>query len=89
MNKMLTAIALTIALPAVAIAQPAPAPAPAPMAESHEKMMAHCKDMMAKMGHSMSDMKPGAMMPAGHDMSSMSKPAAKTPQADAPQNRQQ
>lgn len=87
MNKILTAIALTIALPAVALAQAAPAPAP--MAESHEKMMAHCKDMMAKMGPSMSDMKAGAKMPAGHDMSNMSKPAAKTPQADARQNPQQ
>ena len=49
MNKILTAIALSIALPAVAHAQAAPAPAPE-MKDCCEKMKAEgkeccCKDM--------------------------------------------
>jgi uncharacterized protein involved in copper resistance len=69
MNKILTAIALSIALPAVAQAQTAPAPA----AEKDccEKMKAEgkeccCKDM-GKMDHSKHNMK---------------QPDAKAPQAD-------
>lgn len=74
MNKILTAIALSIALPAVAHAQAAPAPAP--KADCCEKMdKPCCKDMKAdcckgmdhsKMGH---DMKAGTDPHAGHDMS--------------------
>ena len=78
MKKLLTAIALTIALPAVAHAQAAPAPAPE-MA-CCEKMKAEgkeccCKDM-AKMDHSKHDMKAGTGAPAAHDMSQQAPPAA-------------
>lgn len=71
MNKILTAIALSIALPAVANAQAAPAPAA--KADCCAKMKAEgkeccCKDM-AKMDHSKHDMKAGADAHAGHDMS--------------------
>ena len=65
MNKFLTAIALTIALPAVAHAQTAP------KAEGKECC---CKDM-AKMDHGKHDMKTGADAHAGHDM-----PAPTAPQ---------
>ena len=84
MKKMLTAIALTIALPAVAHAQAAPAPA-AKM-ECCEKMKEKCdccKDM-AKMDHDMKGMKAGGELPAGHDMSKSSAPAP----ADAHKNHQ-
>jgi hypothetical protein len=79
MNKLLTAIVLSIALPAVAHAQAASAPA-AKM-ECCEKMKAEgkeccCKDM-AKMDHSKHDMKGGADPHAGHAMS-----GAKAPPAD-------
>jgi hypothetical protein len=55
MNKILTAIALSIALPAVAHAQAAPVPGPEAKQDCCEKMKAEgkeccCKDM-AKMGH--------------------------------------
>ena len=89
MKKILTAIALTIALPAMAHAQTAPAPAP--KADCCEKMknMADCKDMAmmdhSKMDHSGHDMKAGANLHAGHDMP---QPDAKAPQADAHQNHQ-
>ena len=71
MKKILTAIALSIALPAMAHAQAAPAPAP--KMACCEKMKAEgkeccCKDM-AKMDHSKHDMKAGADPHAGHDMS--------------------
>ena len=88
MKKILTAIALTIALPAMAHAQAAP-PA-APKADCCEKMkdMADCKDM-AKMDHSKMDhsahMKAGANAHAGHDMS---QPSAKAAPAGAHQNHQ-
>ena len=75
MKKILTAIALTIALPAVAHAQAAPAPA-AKM-ECCEKMKEKCdccKDM-AKMDHDKQGMKAGADPHAGHDMSKSSAPA--------------
>lgn len=77
MKKMLTAIALSIALPAMAHAQAAPAPAP--KMACCEKMKAEgkdccCKDM-AKMDHSKHGMKAGADPHAGHDMS---QPAAPT-----------
>jgi hypothetical protein len=77
MKKLLTAIALTIALPAVAHAQGAPAPA-SKMA-CCEKMKAAgkeccCKDM-AKMDHSKHDMKGGTDPHAGHDMSQKAPPA--------------
>ena len=84
MKKILTAIALSIALPAVAHAQTAPAPA-AKM-ECCEKMKEKCdccKDM-AKMDHDMQGMKAGGAMPAGHDMSKSSAPAP----ADAHKNHQ-
>jgi hypothetical protein len=78
MKKFLTAIALTIALPAVAHAQAAP-PATAKM-PCCEKMKADgkeccCKDM-AKMDHGKHDMKGGADPHAGHDMSPTPPPAA-------------
>ena len=75
MKKILTAIALSIALPAVAHAQVAPAPSP--KANCCDKMQAGkdcCKDM-AKMDHGMQGMKD---MPAGHVMPSGEAPA--TPQ---------
>ncbi len=85
MNKLLAAVALSIALPALAHAQTVPAPPP--KASCCEKMkdkgcckngkMDCCKDM-AKMDHSKHDMKAGADPHAGHDMS---KPSAKSPGA--------
>ena len=71
MKKILTAIALSIALPALAHAQTAPVPAP--KADCCEKMKADgkeccCKDM-AKMDHGKQGMKAGADAHAGHDMS--------------------
>ena len=83
MKKLMTAIALTIALPAAALAQAAPAPA-AKM-DCCAKMKAagkDCKDM-AKMDHSKHDMKAGADAHAGHDMSQM---GAKAPAAGSHQN---
>lgn len=89
MKKFLTAIALTIAIPAVAHAQSAPAPTP--KANCCEKMkdrscckdkakMDCCKDMdHSKMDHSQHDMKSGANPYAGHDMS---QPSALPPAAD-------
>lgn len=76
MNKILTAIALSIVLPAVAHAQAAPAPAN--KMECCEKMKAagkDCKDM-AKMDHSKHDMKAVVDAPAGHDMSQSGAKAA-------------
>jgi hypothetical protein len=91
MNRFLTAIALTIALPAVAHAQAAPAPAP--KSECCEKMKDCCKDKSkmdcckgmdhSKMDHGKHDMKAGADAHAGHDMSG----AAAQP--DSHQNHQQ
>ena len=83
MKKILTAIALTIALPAVASAQAAPAPAH--KMECCAKMKAAGKDChdMAKMDHSKHDMKAGADAHAGHDMSQS---GAKAPTATAHQN---
>ena len=89
MKKILTAIALTIALPAMANAQAAPATTS--KADCCEKMknMADCKDMAkmdhSKMDHSGHDMKAGANLHADHDMP---QPGAKAPQADAHQNHQ-
>ena len=81
MNKILTAIALSIALPAVAHAQAAPAPA----AEKDccEKMktegkQCRCKGM-AKTGHGEQGTKDGADAHAGHDKAG----------ADSRQNHQQ
>ena len=82
MKNMLTAIALTIALPAVAHAQTAPAPA-AKMACCEKMKDKHdCSKDMAKMDHDMQGMKAGADPHAGHDMS---KPSAPAP-ADAHKN---
>lgn len=88
MKNILIAVAMSIALPAVAHAQTAPATAP--KADCCEKMKAQgkeccCKDM-AKMGHSMHDMKAGANANAGHDMS---QPGGTAPPADSHQNHQQ
>ena len=80
MKKILTAIALTIALPAVAHAQAA---APAAKMECCEKMKEKCgccKDM-AKMDQGMQGMKAGADPHAGHDMSGV-----KAPQAEPQKN---
>jgi hypothetical protein len=70
MKKILTAIAVSVALPALAHAQAVPAPA-SKMA-CCEKMKAEgkeccCKDM-AKMDHGNHDMKAGADPHAGHDV---------------------
>ena len=78
MKNILTAITLSIAIPAVAHAQAAPAPAP--KMACCEKMKAEgkeccCKDM-AKMDHSKHDMKAGADPHAGHDMSAKPQPAS-------------
>ena len=86
MNKILTAIALSIALPAVAQAQVAPAPAPkATCCEKMDKPCCKdmksdcCKDMdhskmdHSKMGH---DMKAGTDPHAGHDMSKTAAPGS-------------
>ena len=81
MKKILTAIALTIALPAVAHAQAAPAKADC--CEKHGKMDC-CKDM-AGMDHAGHDMKGMD----SHAMHNMSQPGAKTSQADPQQNHQQ
>lgn len=80
MNKVLTAIALSIALPAVAHAQSAPAPAA--KADCCAKMKAEgkeccCKDM-AKKDHGKHDMKAGADAHGGHDMSGANAPQADT-----------
>ena len=84
MKKILTAIALAIALPDVAHAQAAPAPAP--KADCCEKMKAagmDCTSMMGMMGGM--DMSGSKM---GHDMQ---RPAApeKQPQPGQHQNHQQ
>ena len=77
MKKMLTAIALTIALPAVAHAQVAPAAKMACCEKMKDKCDC-CKDM-AKMDHGKQDMKAGADPHAGHDMSKPSAPAPADP----------
>lgn len=76
MNKMMIAIAMSVAVPAVASAQAAPAP----KMECCEKMKAEgkdccCKDM-AKMDHGKHGMKGGADAHAGHDMSQTPQPAS-------------
>ena len=81
MKKILTAIALTIALPAVAHAQAAPA-----KADCCEKMKdMNCCKGMAGMDHAGHDMKGMD----SHSMQIMSQPGAKAPQADPHQNHQQ
>ena len=93
MKKILTAVALALALPAMASAQATTA---ASKADCCEKMKdkAGCKDManmdhskhdMSKMDHSKHDMKAGADSHAGHVMPA---PAAKAPSADAHANHQ-
>ena len=69
MKTILTALALTIALPAMAHAQAAPAPTPKTM--DHGKMMGmmDCKNMSAQKAGGSHDM--AAMK--GHDMAGMSK----------------
>ena len=64
MNKLLTAIALTIAPPAVAQAA---TQAPAASGDCCDKIKAAGRDM-AKIDHDMGDMTAGTTMPAGHDM---------------------
>ena len=89
MKKILTAIALTIALPAMAHAQAAPAATPKAGCCEKMKDMADCKDMAkmdhSKMGHSGHDMKAGPNPHAGHDMP---QPGAMVQPADAHQNHQ-
>lgn len=93
MKKILTAVALAIALPAMANAQAATV---APKADCCEKMkgkaacndmakMDHSKHDMAKMDHSKHDMKAGTDPHAGHVMTA---PATKAPSADAHANHQ-
>jgi|GEM_PF-3152330 len=74
MEKIITAIALSIAIPSIAQAQAAPAPK---MGEKMKEKCACCKDMAGKghEGHKMS----GEEDPhAGHDMT----PKAPTPQSN-------
>jgi hypothetical protein len=76
MKKLLTAIVLSIAIPAVGHAQAAPTPAP--KMACCERMKAEskeccCKDM-AKMDHSKHDMKAGVDPHAGHEMSPKPQP---------------
>ncbi len=81
MKKILTAIALAIALPAVAHAQAAPTPAP--KADCCEKMKAagmDCMDMMGMMNMSGSKM--------GHDMKQPAAPQKQPPHGQH-QNHQQ
>ena len=84
MKKMLTAIALTIAIPANTQAQTAPAPAAKMACCEKMKDKSDCGKDMAKMDHDMQGMKAGGAMPAGHDMSKSSAPAP----ADAHKNHQ-
>ena len=79
MKKILTAIALSIALPAVAHAQAAPA-AKMECCEKMKDTCDCCKDM-AKMDHGMQGMNAGADPHAGHDMSGV-----KAPQAEPQKN---
>ncbi len=81
MNKILTAIALTIALPAVAHAQAAPAPTPKTDCCEKMKDMDCCKDGKADCCKDMSKTDHSKM---GHG----AQPDAKAPQADAHQNHQ-
>ena len=89
MKKILTAIALTIALPAMAHAQADPAVTPKAGCCEKMKDMAGCKDMAkmdhSKMDHSEHDMKAGANPHAAH---AMPQPDAKAPQASVHQNHQ-
>ena len=81
MKKILTAIALSIALPAVAHAQ-----APAAKMACCEKMKDKCdccKDM-AGMDHKKQGMKAGADPHAGHEMSKPSAPAPADAHKDHP-----
>ena len=75
MKKILTAIALTIALPAMANAQTAPAPAPKASAHATMMGMMNCKGMAthkAGGGHDMATMKDHDMAGMkGHDMAGM------------------
>ncbi len=75
MKKLLTAIAMSIALPAMAHAQAAPA-AKADCCDKMKAGMDCCKDM-AKMDHGMQGMKG---MPAGHVMPSGDASATSTHQ---------
>lgn len=81
MKKILTAIALTIALPAVAHAQTAPAPAGKMACGEKMKDKSDCCKDMAKMDHDKQGMKAGTDPHAGHDMS-----GAKAPKADIHKN---
>lgn len=85
MKKILTAIALTIAIPAVAQAQAAPAPVSAPKAQSEMKEKCDCCKDMAGKGMAGHDMKSGMNMP-GHDMSKM-QPGTNAPEAGQPSKR--
>lgn len=76
MNKMMIAIAMSIALPAVASAQTAPAPAPKMACCEKMKEKCDCCKDMAKMDHSKHDMKAGADPHAGHDMSKAAQPGS-------------
>lgn len=77
MKKILTAIALTIALPAVAHAQAAAA-ATMECCEKMKDKCDCCKDM-AKMDHDKHDMKAGSDPHAGHDLPKPSAPAPADP----------
>ncbi len=91
MRKILTAVALSIALPSLAHAQTAPAQAPAPKASCCEKMDSgkhgkmNCRKHKAGMEHGQHDGKAGVDPHAGHDMGPS---GTKAPAADAPQAHQ-
>lgn len=80
MNKILTAVALSIAFPALANAQPAPAPAPKSSCCEKMKDMGCCKDGKMDCCKDMSAMDSGK---TGHDMSKM---GIKTPTPDTPKS---
>ena len=77
MKTILTALALTIALPAMAHAQAAPAPALQAMNHANMKGMMDCKGMAGHKstgGHDMAAMKNHDMAGMkGHDMAGMTK----------------
>ncbi len=84
MKMMMTAIALTIALPAVANAQSAPAPAPK-TEQGHKMDCKCCKDMAAN-GHAGHQMGGGSGGHAGH---AMGQQGANAPNAGHQHNAQQ
>lgn len=88
MKKLVTAIALAIALPAAAYAQAAPA---AKMSCCDQKAMADCHKGMtgAMSSHTGHDMKMGSTGMGNMDMGTMNMAPDKAPQPNQHQNHQQ